>query len=88
MVVVVVFIVAIGTLVARQIADLLGGAGLPTRMDPAIDVEAVHAATARDKKRLGAQPVPFVIVRAPGDVRYGQQLAARDVRAAIAALAA
>lgn len=71
----------------EQVAGLLAAAGLPTRMDDAIDVDAVHEATARDKKRLGSQPVPFVVVRAPGDVRYGQQLSSRDVRGAIAALA-
>ncbi|WP_210493449.1 bifunctional shikimate kinase/3-dehydroquinate synthase [Patulibacter sp. SYSU D01012] len=70
-----------------QVAELLARAGLPTTMDPAIDVGAVHAATAKDKKRLGSEPVPFVVVREPGDVRYGQQMADRDVRSAIAELA-
>jgi shikimate kinase/3-dehydroquinate synthase len=70
-----------------QVSGLLSGAGLPTTMDDAIDVDEVHAATAKDKKRLGAAPVPFVVVRAPGDVRFGQQLGGRDVRAAIAELA-
>ncbi len=71
----------------QQVSGLLEAVGLPTRMDGAIDVDAVHEATTRDKKRLGSKPVPFVIVREPGDVRYGQQMANRDVRAAIAALA-
>lgn len=71
----------------EQVSSLLAAVGLPTRMDDAIDVDAVHEATTRDKKRLGSQPVPFVVVRAPGDVRYGQQLSSRDVRSAIAALA-
>ncbi|MDX8149963.1 3-dehydroquinate synthase [Patulibacter brassicae] len=71
----------------EQVGELLRNAGLPTTMDPAIDVDAVQEATSRDKKRLGAGPVPFVVVRAPGDVRYGQQLGAKDVRAAIAELA-
>lgn len=70
-----------------QVAELLAGVGLPTTMDAAIDVDEVHAATARDKKRLGSAPVPFVTVREPGDVRYGQQVGDRDVRAAIAELA-
>jgi shikimate kinase/3-dehydroquinate synthase len=71
----------------EQVAGLLGAAGLPTTMDAAIEVDEVHAATAKDKKRLGSAPVPFVVVRAPGDVRFGQQLGGRDVRAAIAELA-
>jgi shikimate kinase/3-dehydroquinate synthase len=70
-----------------QVAGLLANAGLPTTMDAAIDVDVVQEATARDKKRLGSAPVPFVVVREPGDVRYGQQLAAKDVRGAIAELA-
>ena len=36
---------------------------------------------------FGTAPVPFVVVREPGDVRFGQQLAANDVRAAVAELA-
>jgi shikimate kinase/3-dehydroquinate synthase len=70
-----------------QVAGLLANAGLPTAMDAAIDVDEVHAATAKDKKRVGSAPVPFVVVREPGDVRFGQQLAAKDVRAAVAELA-
>jgi shikimate kinase/3-dehydroquinate synthase len=70
-----------------QVAALLQNAGLPTTMDAAIDVDVVQEATTRDKKRLGSAPVPFVVVREPGDVRYGQQLAAKDVRRAIAELA-
>ncbi|MCK9248640.1 MAG: bifunctional shikimate kinase/3-dehydroquinate synthase [Solirubrobacteraceae bacterium] len=72
----------------EQVSGLLAHAGLPTTMDPAIDVDEVHAATSRDKKRLGSGDVPFVIVEAPGDVRHGRQLRANDVRAAIAELAA
>ncbi|WP_320672651.1 bifunctional shikimate kinase/3-dehydroquinate synthase [Patulibacter defluvii] len=71
-----------------QVAGLLAHAGLPTTIDRSIDVDEVHAATARDKKRLGSAPVPFVVVREPGDVRYGQQIADRDVRAAIEELTA
>lgn len=70
-----------------QVSGLLEAVGLPTTLDPTIDLDDVHAATARDKKRLGSAPVPFVVVREPGDVRYGQQLGEREVRAAIAALA-
>jgi shikimate kinase / 3-dehydroquinate synthase len=69
-----------------QVADLLGAAGLPTRLDGA-DPEAVAAATARDKKRVGGE-VPFVLVRAPGDVRHGEAVRPGDLRAAVRELTA
>jgi shikimate kinase/3-dehydroquinate synthase len=69
-----------------QVAGLLRAAGLPTRLEDA-DPDAVAAATARDKKRVGAQ-VPFVLVRAPGDVRHGEPVPARELRAAVRELAA
>lgn len=59
---------------------------LPVRMEH-VDVDAVVAATALDKKRLGLQ-VPFVLVHEPGDVRVGAQVSEADVRAAVAELAA
>jgi shikimate kinase/3-dehydroquinate synthase len=68
----------------EQVRELLRERDLPVTL---ADVSAadVHEALARDKKRLGAS-VPFVLVDAPGDVRYGCELAADDVRAAIAGL--
>jgi shikimate kinase / 3-dehydroquinate synthase len=50
-------------------------------------VEAVVAATRLDKKRVGNR-VPFVLVRAPGDVVFGQRVAAEDVLAAVRELVA
>ena len=44
--------------------------GFPTTLDGA-DPDAVVMATARDKKRLGDGPVPFVLLDAPGDARPG-----------------
>ncbi len=64
-----------------QVAALLTAAGLPTRLDGA-DPDAVTAATARDKKRLGAE-VPFVLVHAPGDVRHGAAVDPGELRAAV-----
>ena len=64
-----------------QVAALLAAAGLPTRLDGA-DPDAVTAATARDKKRLGAE-VPFVLVHAPGDVRHGAAVDPGELRAAV-----
>jgi shikimate kinase/3-dehydroquinate synthase len=68
-----------------QVSDLLAGAGLPTSLAGA-DPEAVVAATRLDKKRVGDR-VPFVLVRAPGDVRFGQRVGSADVLAAVAELA-
>jgi shikimate kinase/3-dehydroquinate synthase len=70
----------------EQVAELLRGAGLPTALEGA-DPEAVVAATRLDKKRAGER-VPFVLVRAPGDVRFGQRVAFADVLAAVRELAA
>jgi len=68
-----------------QVSELLAGAGLPTSLEGA-DPEAVVAATRLDKKRVGDQ-VPFVLVGAPGDVRFGQRVRSADVLAAVAELA-
>jgi shikimate kinase/3-dehydroquinate synthase len=68
-----------------QVAELLRAAGLPVTID-GVDPDAVLAATARDKKRTGAEPVRFVLCQAPGDVRFGQAVESGDVRAAVAEL--
>jgi shikimate kinase/3-dehydroquinate synthase len=67
------------------VADLLAAAGLPTTMGADIDPEAVVAATLLDKKRVGTR-VPFVLVRSPGDVVFGQRVDSADVLAAVAEL--
>ena len=69
-----------------EVRALLERAGLPTAID-GVDVEAVLAATERDKKRQAGEPVPFVLVTAPGDVRHGEPVAPDDLRAAVAELA-
>ena len=69
----------------EEVAELLEAGRLPTTLDA--DVEAVLAATARDKKRVGEGPVPFVVVHAPGDVRPGAALPEGEVRAAVTELA-
>jgi len=68
-----------------QVEELLEAVGLPTSMD-GVDPDTVVAATARDKKRVGAE-VPFVLVHAPGDVRHGEHVEPDAVRAAVAELA-
>ncbi len=65
-----------------QVAELFAAAGLPTSLTGDVDAEAVVAATKLDKKRVGDR-VPFVLVRAPGDVVFGQRVAADDVLAAV-----
>ena len=49
--------------------------GLPTPLD-GTDPDAVVMATARDKKRVGEGPVPFVLLDAPGAARPGCAVAA------------
>jgi shikimate kinase/3-dehydroquinate synthase len=69
----------------EEVAELLALHGLPTALDPAIDVDQVVAATGRDKKRRGGR-VGFVLVEAPGDVRTGCPVADDDLRAAVTQL--
>ncbi len=64
-----------------DVAALLERAGLPTTIS-GVEAAAVAAATARDKKRTG-EHVPFVLVEAPGDVRYGCPAAAGEVLSAV-----
>ena len=74
-----------GELRAR-VGELLAGHGLPVRLEDA-DVDAVLEAIHRDKKRIGAD-VPFVLLRAPGDVSFGCEVPAEDLRAAVMELTA
>ncbi|HEY1538303.1 MAG TPA: bifunctional shikimate kinase/3-dehydroquinate synthase [Solirubrobacteraceae bacterium] len=68
-----------------QVAELLAAAGLPTRMDDGIDPGEVVAATRLDKKRRG-EDVPFVLVRAPGEVSFGERVAPDALLAAVTEL--
>ena len=68
-----------------QVRELLLARGLPVSFDEA-PVDAVIAASARDKKRVGAN-VPFVLVRAPGEIEFGCEVMPEDLRAAVAELA-
>ena len=67
-----------------QVAQLLAARGLPTQLEGAAP-EDVVGATKLDKKRRGDE-VPFVLVRAPGDVRFGEPVAAAALLAAVAEL--
>ena len=64
-----------------HVAGLLAAAGLPTTVE-GVDVDAVVAATRRDKKRTGER-VPFVLVAAPGDVSPGHTVGDAALRAAV-----
>ena len=71
-----------------QVEALLAGAGLPTTLQGHhVDPEAVVAATRLDKKRTMTARTPFVLVRAPGDVVQGQDVADDDVALAVRELA-
>lgn len=69
-----------------EVAGLLAARGLPVRLEHA-DPDAVVMATARDKKRVGEGPVPFVLVDAPGAVRTGCVIDHRALLAAVRELA-
>jgi shikimate kinase/3-dehydroquinate synthase len=70
----------------EEVAELLRGRGLPTEMRD-VDPDAVVMATARDKKRMGEGPVPFVLLPEPGDARPGSQVPSRELIAAVRELA-
>lgn len=69
----------------EQVRQLLQARGLPTRLD-GVDADAVLDATRRDKKRMGDGPVPFVLLRAPGEVEIGAEVSERELRAAVGEL--
>lgn len=56
--------------------------GLDGHADRAGQLAAILTAMGRDKKRVGEE-VPFVLVRAPGEVEHGRPVAAAEVRAAV-----
>jgi shikimate kinase/3-dehydroquinate synthase len=56
--------------------------GLPARLDPAVDVEAVLELLQRDKKRTAAG-VGFVLLSRPGEPRAGQLVDPARVRSAV-----
>jgi shikimate kinase/3-dehydroquinate synthase len=72
-----------------QVEGLLAAHGLPTRLEgPAVDPEAIVAATRRDKKRTSQARTPYVLVRAPGDVVEGQDVSDDEVALAVRELLA
>ncbi len=71
----------------EQVRQMMDAQGLPTRLQE-VDLEAIIFATARDKKRVGEGPVPFVLCQAPGRPLLGQTVAPGDLRGAIKELIA
>jgi shikimate kinase/3-dehydroquinate synthase len=65
-----------------EVRDLLDRHDLPTRLDPGIDVDAVLAAAALDKKRAG-DGVGFVLLERAGEPAIGQRVDSDGVRAAV-----
>ncbi len=68
-----------------EVAALLARAGLPTELDPALDIEQILTAIARDKK-AGPAGVGFVLLERPGECRRGQLIEAATLRSAVAEL--
>jgi shikimate kinase / 3-dehydroquinate synthase len=62
--------------------SILRAHGLPARLDPAVEVDAVLDALGRDKKRTAAG-VGFVLLSEPGQPRTGQLVDPARVRAAV-----
>jgi shikimate kinase / 3-dehydroquinate synthase len=69
-----------------EVAALMHARGLPTELRD-VDPDAVVMATARDKKRMGEGPVPFVLLPQPGEPRPGSPVAPRELIAAVRELA-
>jgi shikimate kinase/3-dehydroquinate synthase len=66
----------------EEVAGLLARHGLPTTIDPQVDVDAVLEALERDKKRAG-DTVGFVLLERPGEPVTGQRVDADSVRTAV-----
>jgi shikimate kinase/3-dehydroquinate synthase len=69
-----------------EVAGLLRARDLPTRLED-VELDDVAAAVSRDKKRRGADPVPFVLLDAPGAPRTGCAVDDDELRRTIAELA-
>jgi len=73
----------------EQVRALMLDRGLPVRIDDdegRVSVDGILEAVTRDKKRVAAE-VPFVLVRALGEVEFGCSVPAEEIRAAVAELA-
>jgi shikimate kinase / 3-dehydroquinate synthase len=68
-----------------RVRELMLERELPVTLDGP-PVEDIVGALARDKKRIGAS-VPFVLVRAPGEVEFGCEVTPDELTAAVVELA-
>jgi shikimate kinase/3-dehydroquinate synthase len=68
----------------ERVCELLQSRELPVEA-PGLSLEEILVALAHDKKRVG-DSVPFVLLRAPGEVLHGCEVPEADLRAAIAEL--
>ena len=66
----------------NEVQRMLRSRGLPVSFSGA-SVDDVLAAMRHDKKRLG-DTLPFVLLKAPGEIEVGSEVAEDDVRAAVA----
>jgi 3-dehydroquinate synthase len=69
----------------EEVAELFERTGLPTTLDPAVELDAVIEAIGRDKKQT-AEGIGFVLATAPGDVREGQRIDADSLRDSVVEL--
>ncbi len=73
----------------EQMRSLMLARGLPVTLgddhEEEGSLDAILEAMGKDKKRLGEE-LPFVLVRAPGEVEFGCTVPTADVRAAVAEL--
>ena len=65
-----------------EVEEILARHGLPTALDPAVEIEPTLAALERDKKRTVAG-VGFVLLSEPGAPRTGEPVDPAKVRAAV-----
>jgi 3-dehydroquinate synthetase/shikimate kinase len=65
-----------------EVEEILGRHGLPTGLDPKIDIDAILESLQRDKKRTAAG-VGFVLLSQPGRPRTGQLVDPAKVEAAV-----
>jgi shikimate kinase/3-dehydroquinate synthase len=67
-----------------QVKALLSEHQLPVALKGhEVDVDSVLRAVTRDKKRVGDTPTPFVLVRGPGKVEHGCEVAGPEIEASV-----
>ncbi|MGH2955441.1 MAG: bifunctional shikimate kinase/3-dehydroquinate synthase [Solirubrobacterales bacterium] len=66
----------------EEVSSLLAAHGLPTALDPGVDVDGLLEAVGRDKKRT-REGLGFVLLERPGEPRWGERVEPDRVRAAV-----